>query len=486
MIAPDRAGPTFLPPDLAPDALEGLPVLIFGLGGFGGGVGAARFLAERGAQVTITDQRGEEDLATSLHALERVPIARWRLGGHDRADFREARWVVVNPAVPPGSRELAEAARTGARLVTEVGLFLSWSPTRFVAGITGSNGKSTTCRLLADLLAASGHRVHLGGNFGGSLLDTFDTIHDEDRVVLELSSFQLARLGRGTPRPAAVAITQLAANHLDWHGSLEAYRIAKAEILAPPPPTSPRDLRVAAIPREHPELAARAHMSGRRVIPVSASNPGETGIGVRDDALVEVDGGRVRTLAALERFPRRGAPHYANAAIACALGLPLGVDRAVIEPTIADQHPLPHRQEPVEVIDGVTYIDDSKATTPEAACAALDAVPPAAVLLAGGRDKGGDFTPIAAALRAEGRRAVCYGECREALAGALRRGGVPPERVELRPDLTAAFLRATELATPGGVVLLSPACASFDEFRSFEERAARYRALVAEHARSRR
>lgn len=507
MTAPSRDDPFLAAPD-SPDSFSDRRILIFGVGTFGGGVGAARFLASRGAEVHITDLRSAEQLAPSLAALEDVPIAGRRLGGHDVDDFGNADIVVVNPAVPPGNPLLGVALRAGARLVTEIGLFLAWCPTPFVAGVTGSNGKSTTVRLLADLLSASGYRTRVGGNFGGSLLGDLDAIDPEDRIVLELSSFQLARIAAGTPRPAAVGITQIVPNHLDWHGSFADYRAAKEEILDAPARSVPSGTRVAAVPSGEPGLAALAVAGGRRVVLCGPGDPGVAAdsvpsdfahgvtseittdvardvasIGVRDDALVLLDENGITRLAALDRFPRRGAPHYANAATAAALALALGADPARFEETIAAQRPLPHRQEEVGRVGGITFVDDSKATTPEAAGAAVEALAPGAILLAGGRHKGGDLAALARAVRDGARRAVCYGECREELAAALRDGGVTAEFVDVRDDLASAFRRATEVAGPGDVVLLSPACASFDEFTNFEARADRFRSLIAEYGR---
>ena len=212
MIAP-------LPKDSSlPYQFDNLKVLVFGLGRFGGGAGAARFFASRGAEVVVTDRMNEEQLAESVASLSDLPIHRWRLGGHEPSDFERADWIVVNPAVPPGNPLLKEALQKGRRLVTEIGLFLEWCPTPHVIGITGSNGKSTTTQLVHDMLVASGHTVHLGGNIGRSLLPAIDEIGSDDRVVLELSSFQLSRLDTA-PRPRYVAITGLTQNHIDWHGS---------------------------------------------------------------------------------------------------------------------------------------------------------------------------------------------------------------------------------------------------------------------------
>ncbi len=218
------------PPDVSRLDFKGLKVLIFGLRSFGGGAGAARFFATRGATVTITDRQSSEQLEHSRAALEDVPIAHWHLGGHDPIDFDQNDWIVVNPAVPPTHPLLHRAEKTRKRLVTEIGLFLRWCPSSHVAAITGSNGKSTTAQLTHDILVAAGHKVHLGGNIGRSLLPCLADIEVEHRVVLELSSFQLARL-KGVRAPRAVAITGLSANHIDWHGSYDAYASAKEEVL---------------------------------------------------------------------------------------------------------------------------------------------------------------------------------------------------------------------------------------------------------------
>ena len=474
----------FSPPDRTPDDLAGLRVLVFGLGSFGGGSGAARMLAERGAAVTITDLRTEAELSDTLHGLRDVPLAGSRLGGHDVHDFESADWIVVNPAIPPGNPLLAAASRAGARLVTEIGLFLAWCPTTSVAGITGSNGKSTTCKLLADLLSASGHTTFLGGNFGGSLLGSIEAMRPTDRVVLELSSFQLARLGAGTPRPTAIGITQIAANHLDWHGTVEEYRRAKEELFSAPRTSIPFLRQVAAVPRSDAGLVAMALRTGRPVVRCGADEPKGVGIGVIDGALVEIAerGGeeRVTRLAALDRFPRPGKHEIENAATACALAIALGGDRTRFEETIAAQAALPHRQEEVGTVRGITFVDDSKATTPEAALAAVEAYSPNAVLLAGGHHKGGDLAPLVTAVRHHEGKAVCYGAAREEIAKALLDGGVDPEKIEVVDRFANAFRRATEIANRGDVVLLSPACASFDEFRNFEERAERFRSLIAE------
>ena len=472
----------FSPPDREPEELNRLRVLVFGLGSFGGGAGVARFLAERGAEVSITDLRTEDELSEGLSQLKDVPIAKLRLGGHDANEFEECDWLVVNPAVPPGNALLQLAGRRGARLVSEIGLFLSWCPSPHVAGITGSNGKSSTCQLLTDLLRAADFTTHLGGNFGGSLLGALPTLKKSDRVVLELSSFQLARLGDGVPRPPAVGITHIAPNHLDWHESFDAYRKAKEQLLLAAPTALPDSLKVAAVPRHDPSLQDLAQRGERRLVLCGSDDPKGSGIGVRDGHLISVesDGGieKISSLAKVSAFPRGGVHEIENAAVASALGLALGAPSHLIESTIASQKSLPHRQEEIAEVAGIRFIDDSKATTPEAAIAAVSAVAPHAVLLAGGHHKGGDLTRLAHTIRDGNIHVICYGEAREKFSRAFEDSGVNPAKIELAERLGSAFEKAIETAEPGDAVLLSPACASFDEFKNYRERSSSFRNMI--------
>ncbi|MEM7263959.1 MAG: Mur ligase family protein, partial [Planctomycetota bacterium] len=238
-------------PSELPGSFSGLKVLIFGLGRFGGGVGAARFFAERGAEVTVTDRSPTSTLTDSLEQLSDVPIHAYQLGRHREADFTGADWIVVNPAIPPKNPYLETGRSSGATVVTEMDLFLRWCPSAHVAGITGTNGKSTTTDLTYRMLQASGFRVHVGGNIGRSLLSEISSIEAEDRVVVELSSFQLHRLEPDTRRPRAVAMTHYAPNHLDWHTTEDEYRQAKEALLA----SSGLEGEVAVLPSSAAEYA---------------------------------------------------------------------------------------------------------------------------------------------------------------------------------------------------------------------------------------
>ena len=207
-----------------------LPVTVMGLGRFGGGLGAVKFLLDRGARVTVTDLRPESQLADTLKEFDASQLVRLHCGGHEDADFAEARLLVVNPAVKPNCPWLKKARERGILRTSEMNLFWQHNRGR-VIGITGSNGKSTTTALIAHLLKTSGRTVHLGGNLGGSLLPIVDSIEPTDWVVLELSSFQLTDIDRIEASPEIAVVTNFAPNHLDWHPDLDDYRRAKQTIL---------------------------------------------------------------------------------------------------------------------------------------------------------------------------------------------------------------------------------------------------------------
>ena len=213
------------------EQLRGARVTVMGLGRFGGGVGVTRFLAGRGARVCVTDTAEADTLAASVAALDGLPGVTLRLGGHDAADFTTADWVVANPAVPPGNAYLRAAADAGVPVTTEVALLVARLRREQVIGVTGSAGKSTTTAMLGHALRACGVTTHIGGNLGGSMLPGVDRIGPDDAVVLELSSFMLERLGGEGWSPRVAVVTNLSPNHLDWHGTMDAYRAAKQQLL---------------------------------------------------------------------------------------------------------------------------------------------------------------------------------------------------------------------------------------------------------------
>ncbi len=430
---------------LVPSDWTNRRVTVMGLGRHGGGVGAAGYLARAGARVTISDVADRATLADSLAQLSNVKIAAVKLGAHDEADFR-TEFVVVNPAVRPDHPCLQAARGWGAQLTSETELFLRACPAR-VIGVSGSNGKSTTCSMLASILAAAGRRTWLGGNIGRSLLADLSRMTGDDWVVLEMSSFQLAHLSPGAPLPQVATITNCWPNHLDWHGRYEGYRAAKQRLV-------------------------RDQTSGGVAV-VNACD-------VETASWTAWLGQRARPSWPLERIPPLAIPgehNRQNAACAAAAAEVVGASDSVIVAALAAFQGLEHRLQFVAEVAGRRFYNDSKSTTPRATMAALDALDEPVWLLAGGHPKGADFSDLAGAIVKGARGVGLFGTCRETLRSCIddARTGFP---CSVNEHLTAALDWCWRQSRAGDAIVLSPACASFDQFSDFEARGAMFCALV--------
>ncbi|MCA9080799.1 MAG: hypothetical protein KDA58_09585 [Planctomycetaceae bacterium] len=426
----------------SPHDLAGKRVTVMGLGRFGGGLGVVRFLLSHSAAVTLTDLLPKQDLVESLDQIKVDQLRHLRLGGHDVADFTDADLVIVNPAVRPGNKFVDAAITAGVPISTELNLFWSLQRGR-VAAVTGTVGKSTTSALLAHILRETGHSVRLGGNIGGSLLSEVDQIGPADWTVLELSSFQLERLRPLRPRPEVALCTNFFANHLDWHGTLEHYRQAK-QVLA-------------------------ESMTANQLI---VAPPGSEILHWPTAA---------RCLAAepfIAESPLPGAHQQQNlslVATVCREVFGLNDDR--IRAACRTFVPLPHRLERLPDLNQRQFWNDSKATTPEAAIEALQAFPQPIRLIAGGADKGVDLTALAAAIGKHAASVSLLGATTNTLADLLAQQGasLPISRAD---SLSEAVELQWRLSQPGDVILLSPGCASFGEFRNYEDRGNAFRVCV--------
>ncbi len=423
----------------ASSGLTGKRVTVVGLGRFGGGVGVTRWLCGEGAKVTVSDKADAATLEDSIRALEGLDV-KLHLGSHDERDFLEADLLVVNPAVPKEMPLLAAAGSGGVPRTSEINLFLQRCPAA-VIGVTGTVGKSTTAAMI-DAILARRFTTHLGGNIGRSLLQTLPEISPDHLVVLELSSFQLEDLPLVGISPHIAVVTNLLPNHLDRHGTMEAYAAAKKNILKFQTSHDVLILNAAC------EATAdwRGQTSGRTEWFDPADEPFE----------LSVPGGH----------------NQANAQAGWAVGRQLGVDRETAADALRSFPGLPHRLKLVIELGGVRYYDDSKCTTPEGAVIALDAFDPrSAVILLGGYDKGVSFEALGEAVGRRAKAAIVLGATKEKIAAAVeahRTGELP--LLERAEDLSDAVRYSRDLASDGDVVLLSPACASYDMFNNYEER----------------
>ena len=446
------------------DEFDGRRVTVAGLGRFGGGVAAARWLAGRGAAVTVTDRASAESLWESVAALDGVPID-FHLGGHDERDFTSADLVVASPAIPPHSPNLRAAASAGVPITTEIRLFVERCPTRQIVGVTGTKGKSTTTALLGRMLAAHAKQpasaknewhdaaqvgddgkavppappgVFVGGNLGGSLLGRLGEMTAESIVVLEMSSFMLHHLGAIRWSPHVAVVTMVGTDHVEWHGSVEAYHAAKRNLVRF---QTERDFAV-----------------------VSASDKESRAFGTLTPGTVIPYGKRAN-------LPEKIAPllpgkhNRLNERAAFAAAKLFGVYPDEALAACADFPGLPHRLQLVHEAGGVRWYDDSIATVPAAAVAALESFDAGTVWqVVGGSDKGLDLTPMVDALRARARGVLCVGALGPSIASR-----VGPKAVDCG-TIAEAVAEARRRAAEGDVVLLSPGCASYDQFAHFQER----------------
>jgi UDP-N-acetylmuramoylalanine--D-glutamate ligase len=443
--------------------LQGKSVLVVGLGR--SGIAAAQLCAARGARVTVTDRRDAAGLSSTLATLP-GGIAR-ELGGHRRGSFVGADLIVLSPGVPE-IPELTAARAAGVAITGEMEL-----ASRFVSGtivaITGTNGKSTTTTLVGDMLRATGRPTFVGGNLGDPLTDAIGTPAAEPGgfCVVEASSFQLDTTATFHPRVAA--LLNVTADHLDRYPDLAAYAASKARIFAAQ--TAADD---AVVNLDDPLVVRATAGAKSRQIGFSVVRTLEEGGWLEDDALVvRLPEGKA------ERYPARlqalvGRHNQANALAALLASRLAGATPAQALAALVAFRPLAHRMELVAVSEGIAYYDDSKGTNVGAVVAALEGFPRRVVLIAGGRDKGGDYAPLAAALGRVGRAAILIGEAADKMQAALH--GVLP--IERAATLDAAVDAARRRAQPGDAVVLSPACSSFDMFRDYAHRADVFRAAV--------
>ena len=425
------------------------------------GVSAALLAARLGCRVSATDLKPAAELPQARQ-LEDAGV-RLDLGGHDPELFAAADLVVVSPGVP--GNEHVEAARArGIDVIAEVELAYRCSRAS-VVGITGSNGKSTVTSMIGAILGRSGRPCWTGGNLGTPLSEAVSGDADVEGgvLVVELSSFQLERIA--ALRCEVAVITNITPDHLDRYVDFAAYARAKGNIVAA---QEPGDHVV--VPRGEHEAIEQARRTRGTVHVV-----GTGGDVILEDGAILVEG--IRGTSARFDAASLGlddALSRLNAMAAVCASMLAGADPGAVEEGLRGFRPLPHRFELVAERRGIRWIDDSKATNPASVVAALTACPGPVILIAGGLDKKLDYASIAPAARGRVRRALLIGGAAPALAAALE-GTV---EVEHAGDLGTAVGRASSLAVPGDVVLLSPACASFDQFRSFEHRGETFRALV--------
>lgn len=456
-------------------------VTIVGLGQGRTAVGLARYLVANGARVTISDAKPRGQLAAGIARLGDLPVDLVLGPSSDDAALADPDYVFVNPGVRPRSATILRARQREIPVLTEIGLFFRLCPAEIV-GITGTKGKSTTTTLVGRILERGPRRVLVGGNIGTSVIQELPTLTRDDVVVLELSSAQLETLAMS---PHVAVVTNVLEDHLDHHGTREAYVAAKSNIVRW---QGPRD--VAVLNLDDPSTVALHTGADSELRGYSLALRPRHGAHLDSEGnLVLVHGDRRERLCAASELRVPGRHNVSNALAAAIVGDLYGIPAAEIGRILASFEGLPHRLELVAERGGVRWVNDSQGTTPYATIPAIEAYPQPPVVILGGVSKGADFAALGRAVAARARGAVLIGQAADEIGAAIeaaRRAGAGRElRVERARDLADAVTSARAIAQPGDVVLLSPACATAaglegrsDEFRSYEERGERFRELV--------
>ena len=441
--------------------VSGKKVLVVGLGK--SGIAVSKFLKARGASVVATDIKEVSDIR-GIEALSGTGIT-VETGGHSQKSFLSNELIVVSPGVPLARVEFAKARENGVEVISEVE-FASRYITAPIVAITGTNGKSTTTALLGEMLKRSGRRTFVGGNIGTPAIECAMAKEAPELCVLEVSSFHLEAVS--TFRPHVAVLLNITEDHLERYSGFADYASTKFRVFANQHPGD-----VAIINAADPVITEDMGRLAAREIPFSSEYELEQGLFFNGTDIV------FRSDSDEELYPTgglniTGIHNIENAMAAIGAARALGAGRETVIEALNSFHGLSHRMEFVRELGGVRYLNDSKATNVGATIKALKGIEGRVVLIAGGRDKGGDYGEMRDALKDRVKLLVVMGEAAGRIKASL---GSVVETVDAG-DLGAALRLASEAATPGETVLLSPACSSFDMFSSYEERGLEFKRLV--------
>ncbi|PIS05605.1 MAG: UDP-N-acetylmuramoyl-L-alanine--D-glutamate ligase [Candidatus Buchananbacteria bacterium CG10_big_fil_rev_8_21_14_0_10_42_9] len=440
-------------------------ITVMGLGLHGGGLAVTRWLAERGADLTVTDLKSKSELKESLDKLKKYKNIKLILGRHRNADFVNCEMVIRNPAVPNNSKYLALAKKSGAVVHNEASLFFSLINSAKIIGITGTRGKSTTASLLGNILKKHGYKTLVAGNIGTSaMFDNYYSARQADFVVLELSSWHLEDMHEHKQSPHIAIITNLFPEHLNRYASYSAYKKAKAHILAW---QSKKDMALINYDNNDSRQLGKLVL-GKRIWLSRKFLPDQNAIFIKSGNVKLRLDGRESNLLSLKIMPSGWQLMLANYLAAMAAARILNVSPYSIRRGIKTFKGVPHRLEFIGDKDGVKFYNDSAASSPEATILALRALGGRTrkiILIAGGSDKKLNFTNLAKEIKKFAKAVVLFqGEGGTKLRQALKRVKMNSPIKTNQTSMQSALKNAMAYAKPGDIVLLSPACASFGLF----------------------
>ena len=426
------------------------------------GQASARFLLDCGARVILTDARSEDALKNEIAALRSLAARSGELvlelGGHRNESFARCDFVVVSPGIPLSLPFFEVSRKAGIPIMAEVELAYRHLKGKII-GITGSNGKTTTTTLVSDLLNGAGLKAHAAGNIGTPLISFARESSDSDFYSVELSSFQLESIRDF--RPFIGSVLNLTPDHMDRYAGFEDYIAAKQRIFM-----NQGETEFAVLNADDPRTAALAAKMRAKTAQFSRLRIPEHGAFVRNDRVIFRNKDGEKDLFAVGTIALKGSHNLENVLAACTMAILAGASPDSLEDSIRKFKGVEHRIEWVRELDGVPYYNDSKATNVDAAIKALESFPGNIVLIAGGQDKAGDFSALRILVQQRVKHLVLIGEAADKIRRALS-GTVDMSEA---PSMMEAVSMCRNLARPGDVVLLSPACASFDMFDNYEHR----------------
>jgi len=442
--------------------LNGKRALVVGLGK--SGVASALFMKAHGARVTVSDTKSGDELRNEIPVLLDHGIT-VETGGHGDRTFRGQDLIVVSPGVPVDAPPLVQARSLGETVIGEIELAAQFLPGPIVA-ITGSNGKTTTTTLTGEILTASDFPTLVGGNIGTPAISLAERAKPETVVVLEISSFQLETIQ--TFRPKIAVVLNVTPDHLDRHRTFEIYTDAKARIFE-----NQQGSDFAVLNADDPTCVAMGARTRAQVFWFSRQKEVQPGAWVRDGNIVFRDSSGQREILQVSEIPLKGAHNLENVLAAVCTAVLMGCPPEKVRQTVHDFKAVEHRLVFVATVGGVDYYNDSKATNVDATIKALESFPANIHLILGGKDKGSDYTVLNDLIRQRVKRVYTIGAAAAKIESQLK--GAEVVHAE---TLENAVRKANATARPGDIVLLAPACASFDQFKSYEHRGKLFKEIV--------
>jgi len=436
-------------------------VLVVGLGK--SGVASALFLKKHGARVTVSDTKSGDELRNEIPMLLDHGIT-VETGGHGERTFRGQDLIVISPGVPVDAPPLVQARAVGGSVIGEIELAAQFLPGPIVA-ITGSNGKTTTTTLTGEIMTAGGFPALVGGNIGTPAISLAERAQPETVIVLEVSSFQLETIQ--TFRPKVAVVLNVTPDHLDRHRTFEVYADAKARIFE-----NQQGSDFAVLNADDPTCVAMGARTRAQVFWFSRQKQVQQGAWVHEGKILFRDATGQREILQVSEIPLKGAHNLENVLAAVCAGALMGCAAEKIRQAVREFKAVEHRLEFVATIRGVDYYNDSKATNVDATIKALESFPANIHLILGGKDKGSDYTVLNDLLRQRVKRVYTIGAAAAKIESQIKAEVVHAETLE------NAIRKAHAVAQPGDVVLLAPACASFDQFKNYEHRGQVFKEMV--------